>query len=372
LSKVRLAAFAALIALAFVGTAAAQTAPAPTEEAKKVQAIFASFVKSGQPGGSVIVLKDGKELYKGAFGVSDVDKKTPMTTQNLFQIGSLAKQFTALGIMMLAQEGKLKYDDPVGKYLPDLARFGDKMTLRALMTHTSGMPGLYGEDDLYSKLIERREKPTNADLLAVLKNSKPAFKPGEQYEYGNPAYQMLALVLERVSGQRFEVFMQERIWGPAGMKSTFTMPNKRRDEDAKVAHSYTQDEDGKPSAYDSEELENLQGAGSVYSTVEDLALYDKALSGDTLIKQSALAEAFKPMKLNDDSDSTYGFGWVLDPYEETEMRSHPGTFLAFRSQYHKFPQQNLTVITLFNRDYGFPDDDPAAVALKVADVFLKK
>jgi CubicO group peptidase (beta-lactamase class C family) len=370
---VRLAAFVALSVLAFIATSTSTTIVSADEaQNKKVEAIFASFVKPGQPGGSVIVLKDGKEVYKGAFGMADVDKKTPLKVGSIYHIASVSKQMTAIGILMMQEEGKLKVDDPIGKYLPELAHFGDKMTIRTLLTHTSGIP-MYGNEDFTNAVYNKSETPVNKDVLEVLKTAKAIEKPGEVWEYGNVGYQMLALVLEKLSGKPYEVFLKERIFDKLGMKNTFSMPTERRKTDANVPHSYSLDENNKPYAYDEEpSMDGLIGAGSVYSTVEDLALYDAALSGEALVKQSTLAEMFKPFKLNDGTDSNYGFGWMLDPFtEDVAMYSHPGTHLAFRAQYDKFPDQKLTIITLFNRDYGFPDDDPSNVALKIAEVFLQ-
>ena len=359
LARLRLLALAALTAFACLAAAPTYAAPATTadDEAKQVEAIFASFVKAGQPGGTVIVTKDGKELYKGAFGLADIEKKKALTAQSIFHLASAGKQFTALGVMMLAQEGKLKYDDPVGKYLPELAHFGDKMTIRSLLTHTSGIPDPYGDPDLFDELMKRSTTPANADTLAVLAHAPIGDPPGAKFVYSNAGYDMLGTLLETISGKPFEVFMQERIFGPVGMKSTFSLPSNRRENDPNVAHSYTRSE-GKIQAYDSDPLDQTVGSGSVYTTVEDMALYDKALSGETLIKQSTLAEAFKPTKLNDGTVSKYGFGWELDEYQGIPVVSHDGSWLAFRSAYIKFPSQKLTVVVLFNRDYDLPERRP--------------
>jgi CubicO group peptidase (beta-lactamase class C family) len=370
--KLRLLGLAALTALVCLATPANATAyvAVADDEAKQVEAIFAAFVKAGQPGGTVIVTKDGKELYKGAFGLADIDKKTPLTPHSIFHLASAGKQFTALGIMMLAQEGKLKYDDPIGKYLPELAHFGPRMTIRTLLQHTSGIPDPYGDPDLYDKLVNRSTTPTNADTLAVLADAPIGATPGDKFVYSNAGYDMLGSLIEKLSGQPFDVFMQQRIFGPVGMKSTFSLPSERRDTDPNIAHSYTRS-DKKIQAYDSDPMDLTVGSGSVYTTVEDMALYDKALSGETLIKQSTLAEAFKPTTLNDGSTSKYGFGWELDEYQGVTVVSHDGSWLAFRSAYIKFPSQNLTVVVLFNRDYDLPDDDPYGVGFAIADIFLE-
>src|ERR1043165_9365666 len=155
------------------------------DEEKKVKAIFDAFVKQGQPGGTVIVVKDGKELYKGAFGLADIEKRAPLTTSHMFHLASAGKQFTGVGVMMLQQEGKLKYDDPIGNYLPELKHFGPQMTIRSLLYHTSGIPDAYSSGDLYDHLMKLSPIPTNADVLAVLADAPPERAPGLKYEYSN-------------------------------------------------------------------------------------------------------------------------------------------------------------------------------------------
>lgn len=367
ISRRRFLGLAGLAASApFVRSSAA--AVAGPDEDKQVREIFGAFVKQGQPGGAVIVIQDGKELFKGAFGLADIEKRTPLTTRHMFHLASAGKQFTGVGIMMLFQEGKLKYDDAIGDYLSELSHFGSKMTIRSLLYHTSGIPDAYS-GDLNDKLLSLNPSPTNKDVLAVLNDAPVERAPGLKYEYSNVGYDMLGSLIEKLSGKPFEVFMQERIFGPVGMRNTFSLPNPRRDNDPNIAHSYTRS-NGKIVAFDSDPGDFTVGSGSIYTTVEDMALYDKALGGDSLVKQSTLAEAFKSGSLNNGTSVKYGFGWELDQFNGVPCITHDGSWLAFRTAYLKFPSQKLTVVMLLNRDYDIPDDDAYGVAFEVADVFL--
>ncbi len=339
----------------------------PTEQSRQVDAIFASFVTEDSPGGAVIVIQDGQILHKAGYGLADLEGGVPITPESIFHLGSTGKQFTGLAVMMLAEEGRLNYDDPIGQYLPELARFGDGLTIRHLLHHTSGIPDYHEDGELSEELFDLAEMPTNEDALALLSEmGELRFTPGEEFFYSNTGYEMLASLIERVSGQPFPTFMQERVFDPLGMKDTFSQPNPDRLADPKVAHSYIFDGD-QIEAYDSDPLDYLVGSGSIYSTLEDMYLYDQALYTDELVKQSTLAEAFKPMLLNDGTESNYGFGWELGTLSGERYVAHEGAWLGFVSFYARFPDQRLSVIVLLNRDYDLPDED---LALEIADLYL--
>ncbi len=341
----------------------------PTEQSSQVDAIFASFVDEDSPGGVVIVIQDGQILHKAGYGLADLEGEIPITSETIFHLGSTGKQFTGLAIMMLAEEGKLNYDDPIGHYLPELARFGDDLTIRHLLHHTSGIPDYHEDEELFEELLGMADMPTNEEALALLsERGEMLSTPGEEFFYSNTGYEMLGLLIERLSGQPFPTFMQERVFGPLGMKDTFSQPNPDRLTDPDLAHSYIRDDDtDEIEACDSDPLDYLVGSGSIYSTVEDMYLYDQALYTDELVKQSTLAEAFKPALLNDGSESNYGFGWDLGTRSGERYVAHDGAWLGFISYYARFPDQRLAVIVLLNRDYDLPDED---VALEIADLYL--
>ena len=343
--------------------------PAPnTDQANRaVDKFFNSFVDSDAPGAVVIILKDGKTLYKAAYGLANLEKHQSLTTDHVLHLGSVGKQFTSLGIMMLAQGGKLAYDDPVSKYIPELKHYGKDFTIRHLLHHTSGLTDY--TDEIQDAMFERASQPTNDDLVAVLADMDgPSTPPGDVFEYSNPGYELLGTIIERVSGQKFADFMQTRIFGPLGMTHTFSLPNEKRRTDPLVAMSYTGSSNA-PEAYPSDDLDGLYGSGSIYTTVGDMALYDEALYAGTLLPVSVLQDAFEPAQLNDNSSEPYGFGWELEESDGQSYVAHSGAWLGFNSDYVRLLDKHLSVIVLLNRDYDYPDDP--RIALKVSQFYLK-
>jgi len=345
------------------------TSPASAELSRQVDAIMESFIESTTPGGAVIVVRDGQILHKAAYGLADLEQATPLTPKSVFHLASVGKQFTAMGILLLAEEGKLKVDDPIGTYLPQLARFGNELTIRHLLNHTSGLPEVYEDDSLFEALLEQSETPTNRDVLTVLSTlGELQSAPGAEFSYSNIGYEVLGSLIEAISGQPLRDFMQQRIFGPLKMDHTFSLPDPRRRSSPEIAHSYTTD-GGEATAYDSDPLDNAVGSGSVYSTVEDLALYEQALTNNTLVRESSMNEALTPPTLADGSQSDYGFGWTVGDYNGVPSVSHDGHWLAFITAYARFPEQRLAVIVLLNRDYDLPEED---LAMQIADIYLEQ
>ncbi len=350
------------------GTINSEASLGYSQAKQQVDDFFAGFTGADTPGGAVIILQDGKIVYQSAYGVANLDNGSPLTTNHIFHIASVGKQMTAVGIMMLAEDGKLNYDDPVGTYVSEVKHFGDDFTIRHLLNHTSGLPDYDGA--IQEALFARADEPTNEDLVAVLSEmDKLSTIPGEVFEYSNPGYDLLAVVIERVSGQAFPEFMQARIFDSLGMAHTFSLPNAERRADPMITMSYT-GENGEPEAYPSDYLDNLYGSGSIYTTLGDMALYDEALYTDQLVSQTMLEEAFQPAELNDGSFEPYGFGWELDEWNGESYMAHSGAWLGFNSDYVRFPDRHFSVIVLLNRDYNYPDDP--RVALQIAKFYLTR
>jgi CubicO group peptidase (beta-lactamase class C family) len=180
-------------------------AHAKDEQADRVTALFEHLNKGMQPGAAVMVIKDGGIVYSGGFGYANIEEQTRIDANSTFRLGSVSKQFTAMAVMVLADEGKLDYDDLVIRYIPELNGYPG-VTIRHLLTHTSGMP------DYYDVIDTSGGMPTTADMPAVMAAMEgPVFAPGEEYEYSNPAYEMLPLIVEKVSGQAFADYMVEHI-----------------------------------------------------------------------------------------------------------------------------------------------------------------
>jgi len=334
----------------------------------RVNALFEQFATRNAPGGAVMVIQNSEVLHEAAYGLADVEKRTPLTTKHLFHIGSVGKQFTALGILMLVEQGRLNLDEPIGASLPELVRFGPRLTIRHLLNHTSGIPDYYADPEVNRRLLDRSSMPINQDLLAVLsKFGKPHFLPGQKFEYSNAGYDILGSVIERLSGLLYGDYMERHIFRPVGMKDTFSLPSPRRPKNPRIPHSYTKD-DEKLEAIDSDPFDYLVGSGSFYTTLADMYLYDQALYTNKLIPQSRLALAFKSTALNDGEENLYGFGWELGTRFRRRFTAHDGEWLGFTSSYVRFPDQHFSVIVLLNRDYGV---DAQELAFDISDVYLR-
>lgn len=342
---------------------AAPVATSGAEKASAVDRLFTAFIAGNEPGAVVIVIHQNKILYQAAYGLADVEEGIALTPAHIFHIGSVGKQFTAIGIMQLFQEGKLDYDDSIRMYLPELPAWAEAITIRHLLHHTSGLPDY--TTTIIDKLFQRTDTPTNGDLIAVLAKMRKRGEPGEWFEYSNIGYDLLGSIIARVSGQTFTRYLDTHIFQPLRMQQTFSLPNARRQKAKLVAHSY-EEAAGEP--YDSDPLDGLVGSGSVYSTVGDLHRYDQALYSNKLVKQVILAEAFKPGVLNDGSKTGYGFAFELEKWQKRAYVAHSGAWLAFQADYVRFPQEQLSVIVLLNRNYAIPND--SRLALQVAEIYL--
>ena len=351
-------------------TSAAPSRSAPptrgVQTAPQVDEIFAAFVGEDTPGGAVLVAQDGQALYQAAYGMANLETGETLTTDHRFHFGSAGKQFTGLAVLMLYEEGLLELDDPIGKHLPELAQFGDEVTIRRLLHHMSGIPDYYEDEDLYDQLLEIAKNPTNADALELLSGlDEVIYEPGSEYFYSNTGYEVLGSLVERLSGQPFNQFLQERIFDPLEMKNTFSQPNPKRLREPLIAMSYAEGEE----AYPEDDFDNLTGSGSVYTTLGDLLKYDNALYTDQLVSQETQAQAFELAVMNDGQEYPYGFGWDVDEHDGLLYQGHEGAWLAFLSDYLRFPEQRLVVIVLLNRDYDVPE--LRELSLQIADLYLK-
>jgi CubicO group peptidase (beta-lactamase class C family) len=337
----------------------------PTVE-ERVDEIFSDLDAEGSPGAAVVIVRDGKVLFQGAYGEADLKHGTLVTTDTAFHLASVGKQMTAVEVLQLVEKGKLMLDDPVAKFLPELRGWADKVTVRQLLLHTGGLP------DVYDALEESGGKPghqdpDNADALKLLAQWKHLdFAPGSRQEYSNTGYDTLGALIEKVSGQSFGAYLQEHLFTVAGMKDTFTWDLDRR---ARSKHALGYDwADDRWVIDDASSLNRIHGSGSVSSTVEDMARYDKALFGHRLLRESSLAEMLKPGRLANGQAIPYGFGWEIDRNEENGAAyyGHSGAWMGFSSYYLHYPHAKLSVIVLSNSS----ETDAESLAFETAEVFL--
>jgi CubicO group peptidase (beta-lactamase class C family) len=303
-----------------------------------IGALMTALSARGQFNGAVLVAQKGKIIYRNAFGKANFQTGADFTPETPSDIGSVTKQFTAMAIMILAERNKLQYDDPVAKYIPEFSRAThlSKITLRHLLTHTSGMPD-YGD-----LAIDDSGLSQQALIAALLSKDDVLSKAGEKYRYSNPGYALLAIVVERVSGRSFGDFLEQEIFQPVGMSSTFVY-DRREKKSARTAVGY-----GQFGQVDDPSPTQIPGDGGIYSTVDDLLKWDKALYAQKLVSQSTLAEAFTPGSV-EEGHSTYGFGWNVTEDGSGKYVWHTGSHAGFRAFIERRLAPRITVILLTNR-----------------------
>ncbi len=351
-----------IICVFFLGCGGEEPSIRDPEISAKVAALFEDYSAGESPGAAVMVIEDGEILFESGFGLADIDSGTPITPQSAFRLASVSKQFTAMAIMILADREQLACDDALTQYLPELERFGNDITLRHLLTHTGGLP------DYYDALTEEagESMPTTEQAMEFLAGwGEPLFPAGDRYEYSNPGYEMLALLVERVSGKTFGQFLQENIFGPLGMENSVA----HESPDIEIrnrAFGYSRS-DNSFVLNDDDALNLIIGSGGIYSTVEDLYLWDQALYTEKLVRRSTLDEAWSAAAFNNGEHSPYGFGWGLEPYGALGQRlSHAGGWVGFSTYIVRYPEHHFSVIILSNLD----EFDGERFANRITDLFF--
>ena len=253
-------------------------------------------------------------MHAAGYGLADMRSNVAIAPDTIFHLASSGKQITGLGILMLAEAGKLDLNDPVSRHLPELAGFDPKVTIRRLLHHTSGIRDFYDEEGV-EEVMARCERPANADIIRTYVDlgcpmARPGIKPGDEFSYSNSGYDLLGTVIERASGQSYHDFFQDRVFDRLGMKDTFTAPD-RRVNDRRRASGYELDDDGNFIDAGENAYDDLVGSGSFFTTVLDLCLYDQALATNALVSAASMREALTSGRTNDGKLTDYGFGWYL-------------------------------------------------------------
>ena len=340
----------------------------------RIDATFSSLKSSNAPGAAVLVVRNGRPVFRRGYGVTDLRTLRPIDAQTNFRLASFTKQFTAAAIMLLARDGKLHYDDHLTDFFPDFPAYGKSITVRNLLNHTSGLPDY--ADILMKKFPDTPEEKIpqilEAGVLKLLEQQASGkFAPGSKWEYSNSGYAVLAMIVEKVSGKSFGQFLHERIFTPLKMTNTLAY-EKGKNEVPHRAYGHSKI-DGVWHETDQSPTSAVLGDGGIYSSLDDLAKWDRALRDHTLLSEEEMRPALTPVQPTDGPPKSpegkpvsYGFGWFLDPYQGHKRMSHDGNTIGFRTTIQRFPDDQLTVIVLANR----ADLDPQALALKVADLYL--
>ena len=343
-------------------------------ESEKIDAILTSagLKSTNVPGAAVLVLKNGETLFERSYGVTDLKTLHRIDERTNFRLASFTKQFTAMAIMLLVRDGKLRYDEPLTGIFPDFPEYGKAITIRMLLNHTSG---LQDYEDLMPKpepnVPVEQIQIKDSGVLELLKHqSSTRFPPGSKWEYSNSGYVLLGVIVERVSGESFPDFLHNRIFSPLKMNNTVAyVHGKNQVPNRAFGHTienrtWTQTDQSSTSA--------TLGDGGVHSSLEDLAKWDRALHNNTLLSPDEMRAALIPVKVPgviepDGTPAQYGFGWFLNPYKGHHRMWHYGETVGFRTAIQRFLNDDLTIIVLCNR----ADLNPSGLALQIADVYLR-
>lgn len=341
------------------------------EQSAAVDEYLAALVPQSAPGAAVLVLRDGEILHMAGYGMADLERQIPVTPATGFNLASVSKPFTALLIMRLAEAGRLGYDDPVRRHLPEVTRLPADLTVRHLLTHTSGLADIINEPALYERLSSRGGgNPTLADFLDQVAAGVPVhFRPGDRFEYNNSGYILLAAIIERLTGQTYAEALEELVT-PLRMTRTYALQGRATLNDPDLAHGYLRGDTGfQPVA--GVDLGEIPGAGHIVSSLADLIGYTRALEGGELLPTEALAEGLTPALLNSGKTAPYGFGWFLLEHRGRPFVWHGGAVTdGYLTSYGRFPEDGLTVVLLLN--VFDPDlvERRDELTLQIADLYL--
>jgi CubicO group peptidase (beta-lactamase class C family) len=336
--------------------------PLSTDQVRRIDSVFAPFDGTSRPGCALGIARNGNPAYSRGYGMADLQNGLAIRPQSIFHVASISKQFAAVAVALLAQDGKLSLDDDVRKYLPELPDYGAKLTIRHLIYHTSGirdhwellgMAGWRYPTDLF----------TQQDVLDIVVRQKALnFRPGDEWMYSNSGYALIAVIVKRVSGQTLRAFSEERIFGPLGMTMTHV-----HDDHAMIVP-------GRTAAYQSEagnwkiSIPNFDthGATSLFTTVGDLLKWEENFTTATVGGRALLDEAETSALLNNGKPTNYGFGISIENFRGVKAFGHGGADAGYRADVVRFPAQHLAIAVNCN----FAEATPNAYSRAVAAILL--
>ncbi len=310
------------------------------------------------PGVSLAVMRDGKIIKATGYGLANVELNVPMAPQMLLHTESLAKAFTATAVMMLVEEGRIGLDDKIGKYLPEAPALWNEVTIRRLLTHTSGIRDYFGEDG--DPTIDLHRGFTEDELVRSFAAQTMRFPTGEKWSYCNAGYVILGVVIHRVTGKFWLDVVKERIFDPLGMTSTRLISPDDIIVNRVSGYQMIKGE-WKNEPWMSPEWKTADG--TLYTNVFDMAKWDAALYTEKLIKRSSLEQMWTPVKLNNGTTYPYGFAWRIREVNGHRLIQHDGVGPAFTTRFARYVNDRLSIIIFMN----LGEDDEGAMPTRMAD-----
>lgn len=319
---------------------------ATSELTLAIDHLLGESYQPSEPGASVIVVKAGQVLYRHAIGMAQLELGVPLSADMVFRLGSITKQITAVAILMLQEQGRLALSDPMTKFLPEYPTHGHTITIEHLLTHTSGIRSY---TNMPEWLAIWRKDLSVTELTNLFKDQPLEFAPGTRWAYNNSGYHLLGAIIEQISGQSYEQFLQQQIFTPLGMQQT-AYDHSLPIIPGRVA-GYAKGPDGYSNA---EYLSMTQpyAAGALISTVDDLATWDRALTDNTLLRAETLQQAWKSYQLADGTSTSYGYGWSLSEWQGRPTIEHGGGIHGFSTYGLRMPAEQLYIAILTNLGNG--------------------
>ncbi len=336
----------------------------PADLAGRLDRLLAATYPAAEPGAAVLVEKEGQVVLRRGYGMASLELGVPIRPDMVFRIGSITKQFTAAAILMLAQQGRLALSDDITRFLPGYPTHGQRITIEDLLTHTSGiksytsLPGwpTWGHEDLsVQQVIDR------------FKDQPPDFAPGERWLYDNSGYVLLGAILEKVAGEPYAAWMAEHLFLPLGLAHTSCgdaarlVPGRVSGYQGVPGHYYNADFLSTPHPY---------ADGTLFSSVDDLARWDRALAAGTLVRGDLLDRMFTPRRLKDGRSTNYGYGWEVWSYEGHRVAEHDGIVNGAAAEILRLPEDRLLIVILSNNLEHQPS--PAMLAIEMAALAIGK
>jgi len=325
--------------------------------AAKIDAVLSEVYKPGEPGAAVIVRQNGRTVFRKGYGLADLELGVAIEPDMVFRLGSVTKQFTAVSILMLAEQGKLGLQDEITKFLPDYPTQGRTITVEHLLTHTSGIQSY---TDMPEWLPLMRKDLTLKELIDMFKDKPMQFEPGERWAYNNSGYILLGAIIEKVSGLTYEAFLETNIFKPLGMKQSYygsaeriiprRIPGYQKGQSGFVNAPYIS-------------MTQPYAAGSLLSTVDDLAVWSDAVFSGKLVKREWLDKAFTPYKLKNGESSGYGYGWFTSDFSGHRSIEHGGGIHGFTTYEMTFPEDGIFLAILTNSAVEGRAPEPRAVKI---------
>ena len=307
----------------------------------KIDSLLEEKYPDNAPGATFLISKNGSIIYKKAFGLANLELNVPMKTDNVIKIGSMTKQFTAISILMLMEQGKLNLDDEITKFIPDYPTNGNKITIHHLLTHTSGIKN-YTRIKSLNAIAQKDLTPL--ELIDFSKNEPIDFVPGEKYKYNNSGYVILGYIIEKVTGQPYANFVEEQIFNKLEM--TDSQYASQREVIKNRASGY-QNNDGYVNRMDFS-LTLAYSTGAIMSTVSDMFTWQEAIKNNLLINKKTTQKAFTNYTLNNGEHINYGYGWHIETLNNNRTFEHGGAVWGFKSMGVYFPDLDIYVVALTN------------------------